>query len=90
MSGEICPGNKCNTPGSDRKVIFVLTDSHLTNFTNNSLGYNCEVLEGEIVLLKTHFCGSLKMTTRGLEPTTPTVVEFHTDAAECGVILRSD
>ena len=41
--------------GSVHEVIFVLNDTHSTNFTSNIFGLNFEVLEGEIVLLKTRF-----------------------------------
>ena len=41
--------------GSDHEVIFVITEAHATNFIYNIFGLNFEVLEGEIVLLKTRF-----------------------------------
>ena len=49
------PHGATQMSGSDHEVIIVLTDTHSTNFTNNIFGLNFEVLEGEIVLLKTRF-----------------------------------
>ena len=49
------PHGATHMSGSDHEVIFVLTDTHSTNFTSNIFGLNFEVLESEIVLLKTRF-----------------------------------
>ena len=49
------PHGATQLSGSDHEVIFVLTDAYSTNFTSNIFGLNFEVLESEIVLLKTRF-----------------------------------
>ena len=49
------PHGATQMSGSDYNLVFVLTGTNSTNFTNNIFGLNFQVLEVEIVHIETRF-----------------------------------
>ena len=49
------PHGATQMSGSDYDLVFVLTGTNLTNFTNNIFGLNFQVLEVEMVYIESRF-----------------------------------